>query len=134
MSELSNKILERHVQALDPEAYALIHRLLSEGMLDSNIGVSMISTIRKVDRVSGFPRPTNLRSHSAENEERLKPIVELGLWVRKEYQQLSKSNDSGLKEPCSLPKPTNNNTPACRMTMEKMVRQAEALKQHREKA
>jgi hypothetical protein len=89
MTLLAEKILDRHVQVLDPMAYSHIHSLLSHGMLTLH-SANLINTIRTLDKQSGFPRPTNLGNYIMEDQETLSPIIKLQEWCLKEFNELER--------------------------------------------
>lgn len=101
MTAMSEKILDRHVQVLDPIAYSHIHKLLSDGML-SPMKANIINSIKQSDIAMGFPRPTNFGQFLIDNENSLKPIIDLDLWCKKEYEILKESGGPSIKEPLKV--------------------------------
>ncbi len=101
MNTLAEKILERHIQVLDPVAYSHIHSILSDGML-SPMKANIINTIKQSDQATKFPRPTNLGSYLIDDEESLKPILELDKWCKKEYKILQQTNETSIKKPFEI--------------------------------
>lgn len=120
MTGMADKILERHMQVLDPLAYSHIHSLISDGML-SPTKANIINGIKQSDQAMGFPRPSNFGSYLADNEESLKPILELDQWCKKEYKILQKTNKESIKEPFKVPEvKTETNNPASLMSQDKL--------------
>jgi hypothetical protein len=123
MSSMADKIIERHVQVLDPKAYSYIHSLLSAGML-SSMKVDIIRTIRQSDQADGFPRPTNFGSYLADNEESLRPIILLDEWCKREYVALEKISSHPIKKPFVVPEIKGViNNPASLMSKDKIQSQ-----------
>jgi len=131
MSSMADKIIERHVQVLDPKAYSYIHSLLSDGML-SSMKVNIIVTIRQSDQANGFPRPTNYGSYLADDEESLRSIIDLDEWCKQEYKALKKISSYSIKEPFVAPgvKQVTEN-PASYMSQEKLQSQLKAQEEYR---
>lgn len=102
MTSIAEKIIERHVQVLDPIAYSYIHSLLSDGML-SPMKENIINAIRQSDQAMGFPRPTNYVNYMADNEVSLSPIISLDEWCKQEYEALKKISKHPIKEPFVVP-------------------------------
>lgn len=131
MSSMAEKIIERHVQVLDPIAYSYIHGLLSDGMI-SQMKKNIISTIRQSDQADGFPRPTNYGSYLADNEESLRPIISLDEWCKQEYEALKKVSSHPIKEPFVVPEIKNvTNNPASLMSQEKLQSQLSKQAEYR---
>ncbi|MBA6399826.1 potassium channel family protein [Colwellia sp. BRX10-4] len=132
MTVMSDKILERHVQVLDPLAYSYIHNLLSDGMLSPMKG-SIMNAVRQSDKAMGFPRPTNYGCYLADNEDSLKPIIDLDNWCQKEYSILKNSSNILIKEPFKVPAIESIvDNPASLISQEKL--QAQLIKQEEYRA
>ncbi len=131
MSAMADKIIERHVQVLDPMAYSYIHSLLSDGVL-SPMKVSIILTIRQSDQANGFPRPTNYGNYLADNEESLRPIISLDEWCRQEYEALGIISKHPIKKPFVVPEVKGvNKSPASLISQEKFQSQLQKLAEFR---
>ncbi|ELK8603488.1 MULTISPECIES: hypothetical protein [Vibrio] len=130
LSAQADKILERHMQSLDPKAYSFIHSLLSDGMLFKNRGMNVLPMIQSADRHMGFPRPTNLAEYMIEDEESLLPIIELDEWCHKEFAYLVSKGMTSIKEPYVLSS-QNIEEPKSQIQTEKLARQHENVKAHR---
>lgn len=120
MKTLAEKILERHIQVLDPVAYSYIHSILSDSMLAPG-KVNSINAIKQSDQAMGFPRPTNLGSYLVDNEESLNPILELNKWCKKEYELLQSTDVISIKKPFEILEiQTPTTTPKSCMSQEKL--------------
>jgi hypothetical protein len=123
MTTMADKIIERHIQVLDPIAYSHIHSLLSDGML-SPMKANIINAIRQSDQAMGFPRPTNYGNYMADNEESLQPIKHLDDWCQKECEALKKLSNHTIKEPFVVPEVKQvTNSPASLISQEKLQSQ-----------
>lgn len=131
MTSMAEKIIERHVQVLDPVAYSYIHSLLSDGML-SPMKANIINAIRQSDQAMGFPRPTNYGNYMADNAESLSPITSLDEWCKQEYEALKKISKHPIKEPFVVPeiKEVTKN-PASLIAQEKLLYQLQKQEEFR---
>jgi hypothetical protein len=132
MIAMAEKILERHVQVLDPIAYSHIHNLLSDGML-SPMKANIMNSLRQSDEAMGFPRPTNYGSYLVDNEDTLKPIIYLDDWCKKEYEALKNNSHLPIKEPFKAPETKEAvSSPPSLISQEKL--QAQLTKQEEYRA
>lgn len=133
MAAKAEKILERHIEVLNPKVFALIHNLLSHGMLNSN-KISMMSSIRVSDQATGFPRPSNLGNYTVENEKSLNPIIELNKWCKIEYEKLKTigGNVIPLIKPYTYLQESTVENPPSYMTPEKLSSQQIRVAAYRE--
>lgn len=122
MNTMAEKILERHIQVLDPVVYSHVHTILSDGML-SPLNVNFINSIRQSDQAMGFPRPTNLGSYLMDDAESLKPILELNKWCENEYQELQGIGKKSIKKPFQIPKLKTNNPVSSQILQNKLESQ-----------
>lgn len=91
--QLAEKILERHNNILDPEAYFAVHKIASEGMKPE-----MITSIRNIDKMSGFPRPRILSCYWYMPEEHLDAILYLTRWCANKVELLESRGIQNLKK------------------------------------
>ncbi|MBD1995185.1 hypothetical protein H6G00_00895 [Leptolyngbya sp. FACHB-541] len=91
-------ILERHAATLDPEAYALVHRLLND-FLHTGTGIPMIETMKFVDQQNGFPRPHALAYYWSTRLQDLETIVKLNEWCIRKKIFFEKVGMDGLSSP-----------------------------------
>ncbi|MCP4456575.1 MAG: hypothetical protein GY816_00890 [Cytophagales bacterium] len=131
MTAMAEKILERHVQVLDPNAYSHIHSLLSGGML-LPMKANIINSIRQSDKAMGFPRPTNYANYLVDNEVSLKPIIDLDDWCKKEYEALKNNSHVPINEPFKMPEIKEvTNSPASLISQEKLQEQLTKQEEYR---
>jgi len=72
----------------------------------------------------GFPRPTNYGNYLADNEDTLKPIINLDNWCKNEYEALKNNSHLPIKEPFKVPEIKEVvSSPASLMPQEKMQAQ-----------
>lgn len=92
--QAAEKILERYAATLDPKAYQLVHKLL-DGTLD--IGLMTPSTVRHLDRVKGWPRPTVLGFYTVIDSIDPEPIRLLYEWTVETEMLLRRRGVSDLR-------------------------------------
>ena len=96
MTELANTILQRHGATLEPDAYALVHRILG-GYLKSDGHLRVIAAMRESDESEGVPRPRNLAHYWQPREGVFSPIVNLYAWSARRYEELQRAGATNLQ-------------------------------------
>lgn len=129
----AERILERHAVILDPQAYALVHQLVSgSGLLHPDTGMQSIRSMRQHDQEVGFPRPRNLASYWGTTTEALNTVVALNEWCIQKRQFLEKQGMRGLLNPVfSLNSFNENPAPKCMIEPNMFLQQALAAQAYR---
>ncbi|MBU7587456.1 MAG: hypothetical protein KAF91_32290, partial [Nostoc sp. TH1S01] len=130
----AERILERHMGILDPQAYALVHQLVSgSGLLHPDTGMQLIRVMKQYDQEEGFPRPHNLASYWATNTEALNTVIQLNEWCIKKKQFLENQGISGLLNPTlTINTFDENQSPKCMIDPNKFFQQVLAVNAYRE--
>lgn len=132
----AERLLERYAATLDPQAYALVHRV-SNGFV-GHTGPQILEGMAAADREMGFPRAPTLRARwfaSQESFHVLDPeaVIALHAWAVQEKQQLEKQGVESVPEP-SLSKGFIPKEPPARITEEKLENYARRLYEFRQRS
>ncbi|MDD0809936.1 hypothetical protein PSQ20_06285 [Curvibacter sp. RS43] len=123
---LADRILIRHSETLDPEAYRMVNQLAHDAM-DPNIS----SAIRQSDIELGFPRLQVLGNFITINDEYFPTLLKLLAWCNKEAKEINRWKDNKAK---MIDKNLNGSrpdgTPACMISPEELARQLIELEKH----
>ena len=121
-------ILERHNNVLDPNTYALVHQIATEG-----IEPSIIQTLRQSDQRSGFPRPHILGSYCFLPENYCETVVNLVSWCEAQVMQLESNGIAGLKRVSAIIGPWDRqDNPPSMIDDAELLKQLAAVQQYRE--
>jgi hypothetical protein len=128
LKNLAEKILHRHSEILDPEAYRSVSQL-AQGLLDPNI----INGIRASDQEMGFPRPQILGNYFFVLDEYFPSLLMLVRWCNKEAEEIKRAAgfDAMLIDE-NLVGNRPEGTPKCMVAPEELARQFETLAAFRE--
>lgn len=123
-------ILERHNNVLDPEAYAFVHQIATEG-----IEPSIIQTLRQSDQQMGFPRPHVLGSYYFLPENYCETVIGLVSWCEAQVRQLESNSIRGLKRVGAVIGPWDRqDNPPSKIDDAELLRQLAAVQQFRERS
>ena len=126
MKQDAERILERHVQNLEPEVYSMIHEQLSLGIL-SNIGIRQITAIKQSDIEHRTPRPRNLGGYFPIIADRYSKIIELYNWCNQYSAYLNSMNADTINSIIKYPN-GQQTSPKSRFTLEQLVDQTIAYR------
>ncbi len=108
-NHLAEKILERHNNILDPEAYFAVHKIVSEGMKPE-----MITSLHNLDKLAGIPRPRILSCYWYMPQEHMESILQLTSWCTNRADLLESKGIKNLKKVISEIQPWEPMTsPSC---------------------
>ncbi len=122
-------ILERHNNVLDPNAYAYVHQIATEG-----IEPEIIHSLRQTDSQTGFPRPRILGSYYFLPENYCETVIGLVAWCEEQIKQLEGNGIVGLKRVGATIGPWDRqDKPPSMLDEQELIRQLTAVKEFREK-
>jgi hypothetical protein len=128
----SERILERHVANLEPEAYILVHQLINK-FLHPDTGMTIMREIRQFDQQEGFPRPHNLGAYWGTTAEALETVVKLNEWCIQKKHFLEKNGVVELQDPIlELNKPETSPSPPCTFDPDQLIQSVVAVQAYRE--
>lgn len=124
---LADRILVRHSETLDPEAYRMVNQLAHAAM-DPNFS----SAIRQSDIELGFPRPQVLGSFIVIFDEYFPTLLKLLTWCNEEAKEINRWKDSKAQMiDKNLIGSRPNGAPQCMIAPEELARQLIELERHR---
>jgi hypothetical protein len=128
LKNLADKILHRHSEILDPEAYRSVSHL-AQGLLDPNI----INGIRASDQEMGFPRPQILGNYLFVLDEYFPALLMLVRWCNDEAKAIKRAvNFDAMLIDEHLVGNRPDGTPSCMVAPEELARQLQKLADYRE--
>jgi hypothetical protein len=124
---LADRILVRHSETLDPEAYRMVNQLAHAAM-DPNFS----STIRQSDIEFGFPRPQVLGNFVIIVDDYFPTMLKLLNWCNQEAKEINRWTDSqAMTIDKNLIGNRPDGTPQCMIAPEEVARQLIELERHR---
>lgn len=124
---LADRILVRHSETLDPQAYQMVNQLAHAAM-DPDFS----SVIRQSDIEFGFPRPQVLGNFIIIVDGYFPTLLKLLDWCNAEAKEINRWKDG---QAMTIDKNLTGNrldgTPQCMIAAEELARQLSVLKRHR---